>query len=326
MKNYLILFPLVVLALFPPIETSIPIFNSESWIWVVFIAGFLGFYLWFLKINIFIKVFASYAFLASFFSSTPYVSFTSYVPLILCIYYYVLCLKKLDFNYLRNVLIVILILNLLMLFMQDIGKDYLCNFGIPAKANLNYGTFGNVMRLSSFVIMITAFLMAYLKEDEYKVEKYMICVGIILYVIIQQIVRRDVFYLFPLVRGDVWRETIRLTYERPFWGWGIGSFKIVFHQIAQIGSFAQGEGVWLQAHNCWLQGLFETGFLGFIIIVGYIVNLFKRLKDRKLYFCIFGLGFASLNMMYHSPTREIQIAFVFMAFLAYLERKIQCQL
>jgi len=185
---------------------------------------------------------------------------------------------------------------------------------------------GNVMRLSSLVIMITAFLMSFLKSDKYKVEKYMICVGIILYVIIQPIVRRNVFYLFPLVRGDVWRETINLACERPFWGWGIGSFKIVFHQIAKIGSFAYNEGVWLQAHNCWLQGLFETGFLGFIIILSYIVNLFKCLKDRKLYFCMFGLGFASLNIMYHSPMRETQIVLILMAFLAYLERKIQCQL
>ena len=334
-KKYIILLPLIILALFPPTELRIPLTSSELWIWAIFISGFLGLYTIFLKINPFVKIFSVYTFISCFFSAGPYVSFTAYIALLICIYYYIFCLKWADWEIVKRVLITIFILNVIMLLMQYIGKDYLCNFGLGKQENTLYGTLGNAMRLSSFMILITGFLMSFLKPDKYAKQKYILCIGIVVYVIIQQFVRRNVLHYFPLIRGDVWRETIRLANDtttawyRPLFGWGMGQFKIIFPALAKIRIEAQCEGMWLQAHNCWLQALFEIGRIGFVVIVSYTINLFYRLIKSRLFFCVIGLFFISLNILYHSPTRECQNALIIACYLAYLETRImeaKCQL
>lgn len=320
----LILLPLLILALLPNIKINIPVFNTNLWAWFILLAGFSGMYLCFLKVNIYIKILTVYTFIACFFSAMPYYSFTSYILFVGCIYYYYFCTRLEDWTRVWRVLICIFGLNLLILGMQYIGKDYLCNFGLEAQKNTNFGTMGNPMRLSSMLITIIAFFMASIKPNKYKKQKYIAIIGLIIYLIGQQFIRRKVLLYFPMIRAEVWKETLRLSLERPVFGWGIGTFKDLFHQISILGHNAKVEGIWFQAHNCWLQAWFEAGTAGFLIIVAYITNLYIRLIKSKLFFCVIGLTLFNLNILYHSPTRETQIVLIIACFLAFLERKILC--
>lgn len=324
MKNKLILLPLIILALMPPIPFDIPIPNGYVWTWVILLAGFAGLYTLFLNINNFIKAITIYLFISCFFSTAVYISFISYLFFIACVYYYVLCTRITNWDLVKRILIVIVSLNVLMFVLQYIYSDALLNFGL--QDNKSFGTVGNQMHLSSMLIILTSFLMAFFERDKYTRRNYFFCILIISYVIIQQFIRRDVIHYFPIIRGQVWLETIRLTFynwSTELFGWGMGTFKITFNEIAKLPYLARIEGAWLQPHNCWLGILFETGLIGFALILCYIVNLFKRLWDSKLYFCVIGLGFMNLNMLYHTPTRQTQCVLIMILFLVFCEYKLR---
>ena len=151
-------------------------------------------------------------------------------------------------------------------------------------------------------------------------------IGTIIFIaIITYNIDHKVFMYFPIIRGKVWLETIRLTAYNgttAFLGWGLGCFKITFNQIAKIG-VAKYEGSWLTPHNCWLQILYETGFIGFTLVLLYAVDLFHRLIANKLYSMVIGLSLICADMMVHFPDRRISTVFLIIAFLAFCEYKIK---
>jgi O-antigen ligase len=79
------------------------------------------------------------------------------------------------------------------------------------------------------------------------------------------------------VRLTIDRDCLRMLVKRPFLGWGLGTFPIVYPEFRSFYTtfFVN------QAHNDYLQLLVETGLAGFSIAVWFLVLVFRR-GARKL--------------------------------------------
>jgi len=74
------------------------------------------------------------------------------------------------------------------------------------------------------------------------------------------------------VRLSIDRDCLRLLQEKPFLGWGLGAFPVVYPQFRSFyTSFFVN-----QAHNDYLQLLVETGLGGFAIALWFLVLTFRR--------------------------------------------------
>ncbi len=347
---------MAVLSLVPPIDFKFPLTNNlGAWFWIVLIAGFFGIYTLFLKINIFVKLIAVYVFISCFFTHAPFISFTAYIPFIACVYFYILCTKIEDWSIVFKILQGVLLLNFLLVIMQSLGKECLLNFGL--KAPTCFGVLGNPMQQGSLIILLSAFLISYNKLNiipaiatvlmmfsptgsllalSAGIYAYIACVykKIRLYSIVAIIVllsyfifKHNVLANFLYARGPVWEKTLYLSlvypfqhrqFFTPFFGWGISTFHIIFPALA-FGGF-RAEGIWLSAHNCWLQILFELGILGFSIVCTYATYLFY--KCRKDATVLAGLTMVSTDMAIHFPTRMLQSVLIIIGFLAFCQWRI----
>jgi O-antigen ligase len=74
------------------------------------------------------------------------------------------------------------------------------------------------------------------------------------------------------VRLTIDRDCLRMLIKRPFLGWGLGAFPIVYPEFR---SFYTNFFV-NQAHNDYLQLLVETGLAGFSIAIWFLVLVFRR--------------------------------------------------
>ncbi len=74
------------------------------------------------------------------------------------------------------------------------------------------------------------------------------------------------------VRLTIDRDCLRMWREKPFLGWGLGTFPIVYPQFRSFYTtfFVN------QAHNDYLQLLVETGLAGFAIALWFLVLTFRR--------------------------------------------------
>jgi O-antigen ligase len=73
-------------------------------------------------------------------------------------------------------------------------------------------------------------------------------------------------------RFDIAKDIPRMVRERPIAGWGLGLFPTVYPQYRTFST----DLVVNQAHNDYLQALVETGILGFICVLWFIVSLYRR--------------------------------------------------
>lgn len=301
-------------AVFPPIEIRLPMVSDSAWVWLVLISGCLGLWTIFTKVNVFVKAISAYLFISCFFSSAPLISFTAYITMVPLIYFYILCTKIDDWRPITHALIIILVLNQLLLLMQWAGRDSLLNFGLNAISCS--GTVGNPMQLKSLMIIATAALIAITRPKK----RYVILAVIILLLTSGYATKHNIIQHFLYARGPVWLETFKLYLQHPIFGWGPGMFKTIFPALVR-GTFDL-EGVWRTTHNCWLQMLFEVGAVGFLLVSGYFICLFAKLKKIDLYL-FFGLAVIALDMLVHFPTRQIQCVPIMIMFLAYCEREIK---
>jgi O-antigen ligase len=72
-------------------------------------------------------------------------------------------------------------------------------------------------------------------------------------------------------RLDVAKDIPGMLRNRPVAGWGLGLFPIVYPQYRSFST----DVVVNQAHNDYLQALVETGILGFICVLWFILNLYR---------------------------------------------------
>jgi O-antigen ligase len=73
-------------------------------------------------------------------------------------------------------------------------------------------------------------------------------------------------------RSAINRDGVRMFLQRPILGWGLGSFPIVYPQFRTFYTnfFVN------QAHNDYLQLLIETGLLGFVLMIWFVVTVYRR--------------------------------------------------
>ena len=270
-------------------------------------------------------------------------SFTMFWSLIVSAYYYSFCRQIEDWTPVKKTIQSLFLFIILLTLMQVFGKDTLLNFG--AKSVNIYGIIGNKMIASSFVCVLAPFLlfnplnwiaislMAFLSGSSgamlsvtagataytwMKFKKLRLIIILIALIIPTIYAYKTGDFSMAVLRAGrfpVWKETVQLSAKRPL-GYGIGTFKLLFQVYCS--DKIQGElpkrMAWLKTHNDWLQIMFETGFVGFILLIGFVISLLRRVKDPIKFA---GLVIIGTNMMIHFPTRMIQSAFIIIMFLAY---------
>ena len=244
-----------------------------------------------------------------------------------------------------------MLLNILILFMQFLGKDSLLRFGVSEI--LGSGILGNKMQTGSIIIVLSSLLVTinplyvifpiitfkicssagallsvfvgsfiYLFDKCRKVFSKKICFGIGVSVIL-------IFLIYAHSSGEieqfessgripVWIKSIQLTNDCPITGYGIGTFKHLFHPLSQR------PGVpFRTAHNFLIQILFETGYTGLLFVLSLLFCLFRKLIKTKNTLCLAGLAMLVTNGLVHFPDRCIQMVPLIIVFLAYCSYKIK---
>jgi O-antigen ligase len=82
------------------------------------------------------------------------------------------------------------------------------------------------------------------------------------------------------------RDTLRMAAERPIWGWGAGSYRLVFPSRYQGDYLRDGQGVIttrvVHAHNDWAQVAAELGLVGLLVLAWPAgVLLVRGLRDES---------------------------------------------
>lgn len=307
-----------ILAVSPPVYLRVPMVDHKGVVWLWLIAGAFGIYTLFIKTNLFVKLFAAYLFLCSILSTGPYISLTGNMTAVAFVYFFILSTQIEDWRPVRSMLKTVLILNLLFVVLQQLGKDSVCNWSL-GKSITCWGTVGNAMQFKSVMIIAFAALIGIDRLSPYIITGAAGALVIVFkyYLIVQR------WNWFLYARGPVLIDTIKIWTKHPIVGWGPGLFKSVFPAIAE-GGF-QMEGTWRMAHNCWAQLLFETGIIGFLLMAGLFVWLGIRLAriDKRAFL---GLGIIAFDMMVHFPTRQIQCTPIMVLYLAYCDQLIRRKL
>ena len=115
-------------------------------------------------------------------------------------------------------------------------------------------------------------------------------------------------------RGEVWHKTIELSNQRPWMGWGIGSYKDVF---PALNITPQHYNQYRTAHNFILELIFEIGYPMTIIIVGGLICFVIRLWQSDMFLNAAGISMILMDGMFHFPDRVTQCVPIMIAILAY---------
>lgn len=353
-RSHIVGILIVACSLIPPMDFEIaaPI---KIWPWMVLVAGFLGFYLFFLKVAWPVKGLAVLGFLNCFYSAAPFVSFTSYFALISCCYFYFLCSKVQDYRPIFRMLQCLAIFNLFMLLMQVLKNDVLLNFGL--NKTLCFGVTGQHMQTSSFSVILAATLLPFSRPNlavPFLVSAICNSVGGFMsagagllsfaalgksknFLISILAILLTIFLLWGTWSSKftqnldskngrlvVWKNSLELANKRPWKGWGIATYKYLYPALKPSPYSIK----WSMAHNCWLQILFECGRIGFLIVVGYFFYLFiklLKLTRRQIFrdqavICLAGLTMIAVNMTVHFPTRMLSTVLLIIFFISYCQK------
>ena len=314
--SYIAAFIVSAFILMPPLDIS-PImgFNMAIWTGVVLIFAFLGFSLLRTSMNPFLKALSVYLFIISFLSACPHVSFNCYCVIVACLGLYLVFTKitrwEPIFKGIEGAFWVICVL----LVMQSLNKDSLLSFG--SKEGTLYGCAMNKMMMCSLLACMAPFLL--IRNKFYSIPL------LILFVLKQH----DFFFLsrwnseFIYGRPNVWFYTLKTYLQHPFVGWGMGTYKFIFPAISvnfanPSAGYLKDATKWLQAHNDYLQVLWEAGGIGLGLFMAYIISVF--VKSRKDIYKIIGLVIMGLNMMIYFPMRMIQVIPLMILWGAYCEK------
>lgn len=97
-------------------------------------------------------------------------------------------------------------------------------------------------------------------------------------------------------RPALYRDTLRMFADRPFFGWGLESFGSVFR--AYRGSDIVGAR-YEHAHSDWLQSLAESGLVGTALLVWFVLRFVRRTGWRsRPALSVWTLGGAALVLFY----------------------------
>jgi O-antigen ligase len=78
--------------------------------------------------------------------------------------------------------------------------------------------------------------------------------------------------LGPGIRLDMTKDSVRMFFHRPVWGWGLGTFPTVYptYRSFYTNLFIN------EAHNDYAQLLVETGLFGFALMLWFLISLYRR--------------------------------------------------
>ena len=312
-------------------------------------AGFMGFYTLFIKTHWAVKFIAVAGFINCFFSTAIYFSFTSYILMMVSFYFYILCQSIKNYDFVFNVLKCVMIYIGFMFLIQITGNDTLLNYG---GGLTQFGVVGHHMQSSSFAVILSAVLITLSPLFLLLIVPVSIicnsvgaflcgCIGLVFclkwkdnkkflipILLVSSVAVSSWLVLsgklqsnlnMDLGRLGTWDSTILLSLQHPFIGWGVGTFHFLYPALGKTGTNYQ----WMMAHNCWLQMIFELGYLitGVLMFYyGQLIYRLSRIHGKKAKLCIAGLLMIGTNMMFHFPTRMIQTVFIIIFFLAYCQR------
>lgn len=333
---------MVLLSLIPPIDWFIRNPPNEYWLWMILIAGFFGVFTLFIKTSVWIKVIALTSFLNCFFSVIPYVSFTSYVSVILGCYLYITATKIENWDLLLKGAQAVLILNVFIITMSLFGKDNLMNFGMLHVEH--FGSIGQHMQMGSFSIVITSLLLIFSKLNiVFPFILSYVCgsiwtlvsasVGVCIYLLRYSKKIASYAMIFFLIiafgmlmknnkvlanldnksgRVVVWEKSIQLANQRPLTGWGIGTYKDIFHPLSGLKCFP-----YRTAHNFIIQLIFEVGYPLTICLLFALGRLWLTLFKKEQWLLLAGYSMILIDGLVHFPERCIQMVPLIILFFAY---------
>jgi O-antigen ligase len=316
------------------------------------VSGFLAFLFLYQNVSTWLKLLVVWCFVSCFLSSAPFISFTMFWSVIVCAYYYSLCMRIKDFTPVKRAIQAIFFLIVVLIIAQLSGKDTLLNFKESAPDILHgkvtpvLGLIGNKMMASSFVCVLSPFLIitplnwillilvSFISWSSGAVLS--VFAGLVVYMWQFKRLRNLIVtaaVIVPLVfayntgkiktfqskagRRLVYIKTFELSLKRPM-GYGIGTYKVLFPALCGKEIRDQQPGrAWNTTHNDYLQILFEGGFIGLFLLLGWIISILRKVKDPVM---LSGLTILAVNMTCHFPMRLVQSAFVILMFLAYLSK------
>jgi len=237
---------------------------------------------------------------------------TAFIWVIAGAYFYLLCLENKDWKPVFKILSCVFVLEAFLFLLQACHNDVLLNFG--KKATNCVGSVGNPMQLKALMILLLAFLI----QEAKSFRKYIIWMyaAIISFGIYRLLFTRTWEY-FLYARGAVWLETLKLSRQHPIIGWGLGTYKSIFHALAH-GHFTI-EGIWQNAHNEPIEALFEIGLIGIIPLILYAIYLLKGCRGMALIASILVMFVLCVYFPAHAPHTSLLLV----AFVAYREQKIK---
>lgn len=318
MKNllsYIIGTVIAIQALTPPFEFSIHFTNNPvQFIWTFLFCGMLGILFIFTRANAALKFLIPYLFINSFFSRAPHLSMTTFIWIIIGAYFYLLCLRNTNWQPVFNILACVFVMEIFLLIMKTIHHDVLLNFS--KESYECFGSIGNPMQFKSTLIIISAFLLQNMPTAKKRIVWLYTAFGA--FAVWYFFISNASMY-FNYARGAVWAKTIGLAMQHPIIGWGIGTFKAVFPAFAR-GSF-QMEGIWLNAHNEFLEAWMEIGIIGIIPFLIYAINF---LRPRGI--ARFGVIMVFISMCVYFPLHQPYTALLLVAMAAFYEQQAKEQL
>ena len=360
---YAVAFIVSVFIMTPPWNISVTCqVNNLLWLWSVALAGLFIFSYIYTSAPLPIKLLVLYAFVGSFFSAAPYWSFMMTIPVIISAYFYVACREIEDFEIVQKMVQAAFLLICSFLIVQIAGYDTLYNFNRPQPMVI--GTIGNPMISATLITCLAPFLLTYRKLNIIPLCLIAIitnsagmvaalAAGITFYVIMK-IKRRwlriaaigliigAVFASgapqyaakrFKDGRGPIWKRTVELTLKRPWTGYGISAYQLVFPAMSKDLTVLGITEEWnienikgtqvpaLRAHNDYLQIIFEMGFIGLLLFGAFmfwLIRLFKARTDEAIT-AMTGLVIIGTLMLSHFPTRLFHVIPVILCFLAFYE-------
>ncbi len=340
--------------------------NNLLWLWSVALAGFMTFYYLNTKAPLPIKLLVLYAFIGSFFSVAPYWSFMMTIPTVVAAYFYLACKEIEDFEIVQKAVQAAFFLMCSFLVVQyAVGHDTLYNFNRPEPMVI--GTVGNSMISATLITCLAPFLLTYKKLNIIPLcliafithsagMVAALAAGILFYgmmkikgmrlkILVVILIIECIFLTgapqyaakrFNAGRGPIWKRTVELALKRPWMGYGISSYQLVFpamsHDLVdplgkteewEIENIKGTQVPALRTHNCWLQYWFELGAVGMaaiLVFAAMLVLLFFRCpRTDKTITAMTGLVILGVVMLFHFPTRLWHSVPVFICYLAFYE-------
>lgn len=237
----------------------------------------------------------------------------------------------------------------------NFGRDiptYISSLGNPMMAGTFIVCLGSILLIESKLYFIPLLLLGYIFKSTgcllsvavgglilvmYKIRAKRAKIAIFalfLAVSVTFMVKNGDFYQFAFQdRWPAWRKTIQLSNKHPLLGYGIGTYRVIAPALMTLkdagGTTNEWEYLgthgnilaWRQAHNFYLQILFEVGYIGLALVMLLIGLTVYRLIKSKDVTLIAGAGILISNMAIHFPDRMVQTVLLLILFMALCHKR-----